>query len=271
MKLGGKWVALLVFLPGMLPAVEQLDSRHTEIWLGFSLLDFDYEEFYDDGSTANREDGLIPGFTAGASVTRGRWFASTGISAWSGEVKYHGPVESRTDEQIIDWNVLAGREIYRKGNGEIGLFAGFGYRNWERDIQSTVTASGLLETYDWWYGMLGIRGAYHFNDTTQLRVDLGLTRTVNPEIEVEFEANYDDVRLRLGEETGGRALLTLDHRLGKEMSVWVSPFYEFWELGRSSTQDLARNGVATATVFEPRSETKNFGVNIGVTWMFGVR
>ena len=102
MKLGKKWIALLVFLPGTLPAVELLDSRHTELWLGFSLLNFDYEEFLDDGSTANKEEGLIPGITAGASVTRGRWFATTGINAWSGNVDYHGPVETKTAEEIIE-------------------------------------------------------------------------------------------------------------------------------------------------------------------------
>jgi hypothetical protein len=271
MKLGKKWIVLLVFFPMTLPATELLDARHTELWLGFSLLDFDYEEFHDDGSTANREEGLIPGITAGVSVTQGRWFASTGISVWSGDVDYHGPVETKTSEEIIDWNVLAGREIYRKGRGDLGLFAGFGYRNWERDIQSTSAATGLFETYNWWYGMLGVRGEYHFNPSTQLSADVYLTRTVNPEIEVEFEANYDDVKLALGEETGSRVRLTLDHRLGDTMRVWISPWYEFWELGRSSTRNLTSNGMVTGTVFEPRSETENFGVNIGVTWLLGFR
>lgn len=261
----------MLLSPCVLSAAERPDATQKTVWLGFSLLDFDYEEFTGNDATANREEGLLPGVTAGASVTRGRWFAATGISAWSGNVHYDGPVETNTDEEIVDWNMLAGREIYRKGRSDIGVFAGFGYRNWERDINSTDTASGLLETYDWWYGMLGVRGAYHFNPATQLRVDACLTRTVNPEIEVQFEANYDDVKLDLGEKTGSRVMLTLDHRLGDGMKAWISPWFEYWELGRSSTQDLTSNGVVTASVYEPRSETKNFGVNIGVTWTPGFR
>ena len=270
MRSGKKWLLLLLLLPCLLSATELLDTPRTELLLGFSLLDFDYEEFHDNGSTANREEGLIPGITAGVSVTQGRWFASTGISAWSGDVDYHGPVKTKTAEEIIDWNVLAGREIYRKGRGEIGLFAGFGYHYWERDIQSTTTVAGLFETYDWWYGILGVRGEYHFNPSTQFRADVYLTRTVNPEVEVKFERKYDDVKLDLGEETGSRVILTLDHRVGDTMRVWISPWYEFWELGRSSTRDLTSNGMVTATVFEPRSETENFGVNIGVTWLLGL-
>jgi hypothetical protein len=271
MKLAKKWFPLLVFFPMTLPAAELLDARYTELWLGFSLLDFDYEEFHDDGSTANREEGLIPGITTGVSVTQGRWFASTGISAWSGDVDYYGPVETNTSEEIIDWNVLVGNKIYRKGRGDLGLFAGFGYRNWERDIQSTSAITGLLETYYWWYGMLGLMGEYHINPSTQLSAVVFLTRTINPKIKVDFEANYDDVKLALGEESGSRIEITLDHQLSDTMRVWISPWYEFWELGRSSTRNLTSNGIVTGTVFEPRSETENFGVNIGVTWLFGFR
>ena len=270
MKLGNRWLVILLLLPCLLSAAENPDATQSVVWLGFSMLDFDYKEFTDNDATANREEGLIPGITAGASATRGQWFASTEISAWSGNVDYHGPVETTTDEKIIDWNALAGREVYRKEQGEIGLFAGFGYRNWERDILSTATASGLFETYDWWYGMLGVRGAYHFNSATQLRADACLIRTVNPEIEVQFKTSYDDVKLGLGSETGSRVRLTLDHRLNESMRVWISPWYEFWKLGRSSTRDLTTKGVVTASVFEPRSETENFGINIGVTWVFGV-
>lgn len=142
MKLSKKWPILLLLLPCALTATELSDATRKAVWLGFSQLDFGYEEFTGDDSTANREEGLIPGITAGASVTQGRWFAATDISAWSGNVDYHGPVETKTGEEISDWNVLAGKEIYQKGSGEIGLFAGFGYRNWERDIQPTATASG---------------------------------------------------------------------------------------------------------------------------------
>jgi hypothetical protein len=118
--------------------------------------------------------------------------------------------------------------------------------------------------------MLGARGIYHFNPVTRLRLDVCLTRTVNPEIEVEFKAAFDDVKLGLGEKTGSRIRLTLDHSLNETMRVWLSPWYEYWALGRSSTQDLTSNGVVTASVYEPRSETENFGINIGVTWMFGL-
>jgi hypothetical protein len=270
MRLAGTWLASLL-LPCLAMAAETSGTLQPTAWLGFSLLDFDYEEFFDNGISANREEGLIPGLTGGLSVKQGQWFAETGLRASIGTVDYHGPVESDTDEEIIDWNLLAGRELFRKDRASIGLFAGVGYHRWNRDIQSTATASGLFETYDWWYGMLGVRGEYRFSSAIQFRVDAYLTRTVNPEVEVEFEANFDDVTLPLGEKTGRRIILTLDRRLNNRMRVWVSPWYEFQELGRSPTRNLTSNGIITGTVFEPRSETKNYGIAIGFTMLLGDR
>ena len=101
MKLAKKWIALFIIFTPALHAAERLNASHTEVWLGLSQLNFDYEEFYDDGSTASMEEGLIPGITTGVSITQDSWFVSTGISLWTGDVDYHGPVESKTAEEII--------------------------------------------------------------------------------------------------------------------------------------------------------------------------
>lgn len=270
MKVFISWLLFLLPATGVL-AVETAAETRTSVWLGFSLLDFDYEEFYDDGSTADREEGFIPGATAGAALTRNEWFAETGINGWSGDVDYRGPVKSQTAEDMVDWHALAGREVYRKAGTGLGLFGGFGYRYWKRDIQSTPTAAGLTETYDWWYGLLGIRGKYRFNTSTSIRADLSLTRTIDPQIEVRFPMTYDDITLGLGEKNGGRLSLVLERRLGRTLSILVSPWYEVWKLGRSSDRVLRQDGMVTgSTVYEPRSETENLGFDIGVTWRLGV-
>ncbi|MGD2138125.1 MAG: hypothetical protein PVF08_07705 [Gammaproteobacteria bacterium] len=260
------WMSFLLPASGVL-AAETAAATRTSVWLGFSLLDFDYEEFFDDGSTADREEGYIPGVAAGAATVRDKWFAETVIGAWSGDVDYHGPVKSETSEDIVDWYALAGREIFRHDNAGLGLYGGFGYRNWERDIQSTPTTEGLFETYDWWYGLLGVRGEYRFNPATRLRAYFSLTRTIDPEIEVDFSGDYDDVTLDLGEKTGRRMSLVLERQVDNALCLWISPWYEVWKLGRSADKALRQGGVATGSiVFEPRSETENLGFNMGVTW-----
>jgi hypothetical protein len=267
MKLFMAWLMLLLLMPGALAAAETAATR-TSVSLGFSALDFDYEEFPEDETRANREEGLIPGAVAGAVISRGRWFAETGIAGWSGEVDYSGPIDTDTDEDIVDWRLLAGREIFRRDKTGIGLYGGFGYRYWERDIQAPGPGfSNLFETYDWWYGLLGVRGEYRFNTAIRLQADFSLTRTIEPQIEVEFPVLYDDITLDLGEKTGQRLSLLLERQVDAGLSLWVSPWYEVWKLGRSAEKVLQQGGVNTnATVYEPRSETENFGFNIGVTW-----
>jgi len=49
----------------------------------------------------------------------------------------------------------------------------------------------------------------------------------------------------------------------------LMPWYERWDLGRSSVKNLYRDGVPIGTVWEPRSETSNYGISLGVRWQLG--
>ncbi len=257
---------LLICLLAPGPTLANTSSANIAGWIAFSVQDFDYTETFDDGSTANYEAGLIPGINLGLSLRRDRLFAETALSAWSGNVGYHGPMDTITGEDLLDWNVLAGAEVYRHGSTATSIYAGAGYRYWERDILSTATLNGLFEIYDWWYGTLGIRMQYDRGESVHLAADIRLLRPVDPAIEVEFASGFDDKGLDLGKETGVRVALTLENRLDGRARLFISPWFEYWELGRSRTEHLLQNGIVVGTVFEPMSEARNFGVNIGLVW-----
>ncbi len=126
-----------------------------DAWLGAGVMDFDYEEF-DQGASLDREEGYLPGVSAGLRLARGRMFAETALEAWTGGVDYASATEiTTTDEDILDWNVMAGRDLFAQADQRLGLYAGLGYRHWQRDIRSTPTAFGLDETYRWWYASRG--------------------------------------------------------------------------------------------------------------------
>ena len=262
----------LILLLSICPLLAMADASSiaTSVWLGATVMEFDYEEFDDQDDSLDREDGVLPGVNAGASIEGDRWFVESGL-LWSyGRVDYHSPEDdSETDEQILNLEVIAGTPMFASGRQQVSLVAGAGYRNWQRDIYSTPTANGLNETYQWYYWLLGLRGEHEFNERTRIVADVQLTRTANPEVDVQFKANYDDVSLDLGEETGFKAGLTLLRKMSGSTSLWLTPWYERWELGRSKDKDLYQSGVPVGTVWEPRSETHNYGVNFGVRWQFG--
>ena len=259
---------LLLLYP--LTAVSGVKESNKYAWLGFTALNFDYEEFDDLGISLDREDGVLPGISLGLGAESGSWFAEAGFIWHSGSVDYYSPsVTSKTDEDILDIGLSTGVWIFNSESLRAGFLAGVGSREWQRNIRSTATASGLDETYRWGYGTLGLRWQQAIGEKTKIVADIQLTRTINPEIDVHFKSGFDDIELDLGEANGHRFYITLLKQLGDKASLMIYPWYEYWELGRSADTTLFANGIPSGTVFEPRSETRNYGLTIGVRWMFG--
>jgi hypothetical protein len=262
--------ALLILLLSVCPllAVADVDAITTSAWLGATALDFDYEEFDDDGNSFNREEGWLPGVNAGISVEGERWFVEPSLFLSSGRVDYRASEDnSETDEDILNLEILAGTPVFDADRQRLSLVAGAGHRKWQRDIHSTLEKSGLDETYRWFYWLVGLRGEHGFSERTRIVADAQLTRTVNPEIDVHFKENFaDDVDLDLGEETAFKVSVAVHRQMGSRTSLWLMPWYERWDLGRSRDKDLYRNGDRIGTVNEPRSETHNYGITLGVRW-----
>ncbi|HUT41615.1 MAG TPA: hypothetical protein VM011_09765 [Gammaproteobacteria bacterium] len=243
-------------------------AMRLDAWLDAGVMDFDYEEF-DQGASLDREEGYLPGVSAGLRLAQGRMFAETALEAWTGDVDYASATEiTTTDEDILDWNILAGRDLFAQADQRLGLYAGLGYRHWQRDILSTPTAFGLDETYRWWYAIVGLRAESAVTPRVSFRADLQLRRTLDPQIDVRFKSGHDDITLELGEANGARAAFTLEGRADHGMTLFVTPWFEYWRLGRSANAILTQNGVPAGTVFEPRSRTHNLGINAGVRWQF---
>jgi hypothetical protein len=73
---------------------------------------------------------------------------------------------------------------------------------------------------------------------------------------------YEGTTLNLGERFGGRASVTVDYISPNGRTFYVEPFYEYWQFGKS---DIEFNS-GLGNILEPRSTTKNLGVNIGMHW-----
>ena len=263
------WLLLVLWIC-TLPVLASDNGLTTSAWFGLSGTAFDYEEFDDQGASLDREEGWLPGVKAGLNLEYDQVLVETSLWWSAGRVDYTSPrVDTTTDEDIRNLELLAGSWLFTKGRLRAGLIAGGGYRKWHRDILSTATASGLGETYRWGYGLLGLRGEQAFNKDIRVSADIHFTRTINPKVNVDFAGSFDDVSLALGEETGFRASLAIDWQLGTAVTLWLAPWYEYWKLGRSADAELFRNGVSIGTVFEPRSETRNAGITVGVMWHFG--
>jgi hypothetical protein len=264
---------LLACLPGAANAAQDEVRKPVDAWLGPSVMDFDYKE-YDNGGRLDHEHGTLYGLTGGLQAAREALLLEGEISWFGNDVNYDGqtqdgvPVRTRTDERILDGQARVGWRFRRQDKLQYQLYGGLGYRDWQRDIRSTPAAPGVKETYTWWYALIGGRGLYHVNQRTTWLAEAQLMRPVDPEIEVNFKNDLDDTRLDLGSKPGVRLSLAWRHELVSGWRLEIMPFYTAWDIGRSQSRSLKQNGVVVGSLYEPRSETRNYGIQarLGVSF-----
>ena len=277
-----RFLCALIVLLFPVAAMAQPEEQPEERWalsVGGAILNFGYREFSDSGTQLNREHGAIPGVALSLSRRQDRWLLVGDYSYHAGGVAYNGQtntgvaITTRTDQNIVDMALRA--EYWRATTGGLNyaLYIGTGYHHWERDIQPTRTASGapvsgLFETYQWWLGFLGAKAVLHESGRARWLLDARLTRPVNPSVTVDFNGRYDNARLYLGERWGARLALPWHYEMSRSTSLIAEPFVESYELGRSATTPLTSNGLTVGGVYEPRSESRNYGLAFGISQRF---
>lgn len=244
------------------------------ISLGFALQDFGYKEFSDQNTLLDREDGLIPGISGAYSRQTGKYSLDINFSYLKGNVVYDGqtqggiPLKTKTNEQITDTSISLGILDALKLAKPSTLYFGFGYREWRRDILPTGTVLGLFETYHWYYGFIGGMVELLKNEKLTLWLDGRLTRPMNPIMRVCL-SGFDCADLNLGVNTSGRVSLPIHYQLYPNNKLIIEPYFESWDFGRSPGEALTINGALTgAVILEPRSETRNIGINVSINRRF---
>jgi hypothetical protein len=247
---------------------------NTYLQLGFSIIDFNHQEVGEQGDSLNQEKGILPSIAAGITKPSPLGNLSAKFSFHSNTVEYNGQtssglsVKTRTAEKIFDVALQLERhfQIATKLSGY--LYTGLGYHEWERDIYSTVTVSGLLETYQWGYGLVGIKKRLAVTNQFNWLLDYQLVYPIGSRIEVDAHGLFDKKQLHLTGKIGERFSLTWQYQLYHAMSMSIEPYFEHGQLNRSSTEILTRNGIKVGQIFEPRSETSNYGLVIYLTYSF---
>ncbi len=263
-KKGANFLGALFFIVLMLygrAAVAEEPVMAMEV--GISVLRFNYSEFSDVGNNLDTELGGIPGGVIKATFNQNNWGVEGVASYHQGQVNYTGqtnfgvPYNTNTDEKIGDMALRLGR--WFETRLPVMPFVGLGYRRWDRDILP-ATLGGLFESYQWEYGWIGSKVVLANNTTSQHVLDIGLLKPIQPEMDIDFKGAFNaSPRVYPESQLGLRVLLTSNMRLTREVYVVAEPYYEYWQLGRSPM--VTQNGIA---VYEPKSKTKNVGLNVRV-------
>jgi len=255
----------LVLVAGLVQGGERDGGATIAASIGAGLMHFQFEEFDRQDRRLVKEAGWLPGLEGSLGVRQQAVSLAVDVGYYAGDVDYDGqtssgvPIDSSTDQRIFEASINAACELPLGLPPRVSVYAGGGYRHWDRDIDSVGAVSGLDETYQWWRAETGVK-LQLARAANAWELEAGLMRTLNPQVEVDFGAAFDAVTLDLGERWGWRTAASWSHRVSPQLAAGLKVFYASWDLGQSSVETLTSNGVTAGSVFQPRSESRNYGV-----------
>lgn len=268
----------LIFI-GLLFSSLAWSAPALDLGIGVDAMYFDYREFDDNDILLNKEVGLLPGLVLSAKLDWEHWYSELNYQYNRGTVEYDGqtqtgtPIITDTEEDIIDVSLIVGRYFGGAAAYRSAIYAGLGYYYWERNILPTGTVSGLFETYEWSYALLGGKFSLLKSSDTGLLLDVRLRRMLDATMEVDFLGfqNLDNLELDIGEEWSLRVALPYIMTIDQHARFSIEPYLTTWFIGRSPDVEVTSGGLPLpipTVAHEPRSETTNLGVSFKYLYSF---
>jgi len=268
-------VVIVSIFVGAVPSTLNASAPRFTGTLGISLASFEYEEVDEADRTLDEESGLFPELNLSLRLDAESWFILGDLRYLKGTADYTAypmskpPLESTTDEEIIDFSLLFGVQQEFSNAVSLAVYGGLGFRYWERDIQSTAGASGLYEEYEWGYMLIGISPAMRIGPSDRLGADLQLRKAFDANLDVHFKnVTYDPVSLPLDDGTGLRLALNWNHELNDGFEFTLGPYLDLWEFEKSADVDLRQGNLIVGSVYEPASQTEVVGIRFSLTKTF---
>lgn len=236
---------------------------------------FSFKEYSPAGSQLVKESGWLPGAQLTAITSKNRWRAGLSARFYKGDIDYDGQTQSgapftgNTDEQILQLDSALAYEIYRHPTFKTALVGkmSVGVRYWDRDIKGRNNILGLNEDYRWYNAAVGFV-IEHPVKSALLTFNAQLTRTINPEVDIDFESDFDDITLDLQDRYGASFLAAYKKPLTRELAFIARAGVSYWSFGRSDTDTLTAGSTPVGTVFQPKGEAREIDGLIGLnyTW-----
>lgn len=254
-----------------------LMADKAEYQFGVALMDFDYVEYDDNNVFLDGESGLIPGLVLKRKQNGQNTYTEFVAQFFTSTIDYDGqtqagiPAKTKSDATIINLHFKVGMPASPADND--GPYVGLGYRYWERNIRPGQDifgnpVSGLLEEYSWFYALLGYSASFKVSKKVNMGFDIRLTQMLNAKMDIDFLGlgGLDNTQVNLGKESGLRFTIPIEVKM-KKQTLFVSPYYEIIDIGKSNVVRLTQGGVPTIfVIWEPRSETRNVGIEL--TWLW---
>lgn len=195
-------------------------------------------------------------------------YLNSANATFTGSAQGGTPTLFNTTELIDRIEFDAGWKALNFRRVTLAPYLGIGFRYWERGT-GNMGNGDYKETYAWMYGVAGADFAYKAAKKLLLGVDAALLLPVRPEMKTDRAGAIDTTWYGLGFRLGYRIQLpaSFDVYTNKDYKVFtfLTPYYEIWNIGQSSSLLLVKNGITTGQLsIEPRSHTELYGLRVGI-------
>ena len=188
---------------------------------------------------------------------------------------YLGPYNSITKNKKITGEIIYANPLSDADNAY--AYIGIGFHNWDRNIMGSATqgVADSLEKYSWKYIPIGYRNEYKVDNKWDGAVDLAVRFMFGGKMKAVNPAGIDPFEVNLGNKPGFKAELPYTYKMNSQWSLVLTPWYEYWKIGKSNWVPQTINGVPQYNssgqqygVYEPSSKTNQLGIDIGVSYTF---
>ena len=252
-------ILLILAINGIMLLFSSPAAAANECSLYLKVESFTWTEDSESGTKLLEETGplYVLGSSARLDITR---LVTLGIRAeqFAGTVDYDGqtqggePVETDTEYLGFLLEGDMGCKFAVREKGFLELFAGPGYKCWERNLKSTGDAIGYMES--WWsfYTRWGIRGRHTLSERLSAFAEAGVKIPLASENEVDLGAfGFPNVTLEPGNEP---SLFAEAGIAGNRLKLSL-----FYDGMRFSQSDL---DATYGRFYQPESKADIFGVSI---------
>jgi hypothetical protein len=129
--------------------------------------------------------------------------------------------------------------------------------------ENNASTGDYVEYYSWYYFDAGIEFTAS-SGAVVLSARGGIYLPWNMRMETDMNGYYDTGEFKLGWEPGFHMEGTVDYTLHRDrdmgVSLFFSPYYKRWNIGKSDTVEMKQNGIPSGdSYFEPASYTHIMG------------
>ncbi len=249
-------------------------NRGLFLSVGYHGSNLDYKE-YVNSRVLDKDTGWQNGIAAEARfetdriLTRALFeFSGSDNALYEGaDIITNTPLNMRTSERFYRYEANLGYKLFDFRTATLTPYIGIGYWEWRRGRN---VLPDYLEKYIWYYLPLGLNYV-HRSPQWSIGADVSVYFPFSMKMETDISGTADKATFHLKSRPGFRAEFPATYDIYRPKApnraalfLFATPYYQYWEIGKSDNVLLTRNGVPFDIVYEPKSKTSMIGVKAGL-------